>query len=54
VVVSPPLLGDVAHVHPRPGGGVLVVPFVLPLEVPEDALHMTVAEWLGVDRAPSA
>lgn len=45
---SPPLLGDVADVMPRANGGFLVVPFVLPIDVPKEALGLTVAEWLAV------
>ncbi|PZG42022.1 hypothetical protein C1I98_20375 [Spongiactinospora gelatinilytica] len=33
--------------------GVLVVPAVLPLHVPEAALKLTVAEWLGLPTTPS-
>lgn len=28
--------------------GVLVIPAVLPIHIPTTALHLTVAEWLGV------
>ena len=51
-VASPPcpLLGDAAHVLPRADGGFLVVPFVLPIDVPKEALGLTVAEWLAVSR----
>lgn len=32
-------------------GGVLVVPAVLPVHVPNSAFGITVAEWLNLDRA---
>jgi hypothetical protein len=31
--------------------GVLVVPAVLPLHIPDAALDLTVAEWLGITAA---
>lgn len=54
-VASPtcPLLGDAAHVLPRADGGFLVVPFVLPVEVPKEVLSMTVAEWLRLTQPAS-
>lgn len=47
MAISPPSLGDVADVMPRVTGGYYVVPHVLPIDVPEAALTMTVAEWLA-------
>lgn len=35
-------------VHPV-AGGVLIVPHVLPIFVPNDALRLSVAEWLKID-----
>lgn len=35
---------DVHHV----ADGVLVIPHLLPVHVPTGALHLTVAEWLGL------
>jgi hypothetical protein len=32
-------------------GGVLVVPAVLPFYVPDEALSLTVEEWLGIRAA---
>lgn len=43
---SPPLP---VHRFPRDGGGVDVVPHVLPIHIPEGAYKMTVAEWLGIE-----
>ncbi|GHE33421.1 hypothetical protein GCM10017673_40460 [Streptosporangium violaceochromogenes] len=49
---SLPLLGDAADVMPRADGGFLVIPFVLPIDVPKEALGLTVAEWLSIRRPP--
>ncbi|WP_326828701.1 hypothetical protein OIE13_22485 [Streptosporangium sp. NBC_01810] len=48
MATSPPCLGDVADVMPRADGGFYVVPFLLPIDVPKEALGLTVAEWLAV------
>lgn len=42
---------DVATVMPCTDGDVLVIPHVLPLRIPKDALGLTLAEWLGVTDA---
>lgn len=47
VIASPPRATDVASVHLCPDGDVLLIPHVLPLRIPRDALALTVAEWLG-------
>jgi hypothetical protein len=48
VIDSPPrptILGDV---RPRSDGSADVIPYLLPLNVPEESMSMTVREWLGL------
>lgn len=52
VIASPPRLTDVASVQLRADGGVLVIPHLLPLRIPAEALPLTVAEWLGITADP--
>lgn len=55
MIASPPRLSDVANVMPRADGGYWVVPHVLPIDVPREALRMTVAEWIGAEgRSPGS
>ncbi|MER7500463.1 hypothetical protein AB0L05_27775 [Nonomuraea pusilla] len=46
----PPIDALPCDLH-RVADGVLVVPHLLPLHVPDGALTLTVAEWLGVTPA---
>ncbi len=46
-MTTPDLL-DAPAVFPHPDDGVLWVPHALPVHVPEDALGLTVREWLGI------
>ncbi|GII76667.1 hypothetical protein Sru01_16490 [Sphaerisporangium rufum] len=43
---------DVASVHVGADDNLLVVPHILPLRVPREALTLTVAEWLGITHTP--
>jgi hypothetical protein len=52
VIAFPPYAADIAAVHPRPDGDVLVIPHVLPLRIPREALTLTVSDWLGLTDAP--
>jgi hypothetical protein len=46
----PPTITLPCDVHPV-ADGVLVIPAVLPIHIPHDALGLTVREWLGVTPA---